>query len=212
MIIIFDMDGTLVDTYPIIRKSFIEVINKHLPDVEYNEEMLESFFGPPLADSFAKLTDNDRTKTKFLISEYRKVNKELYEKEIKLFPGVLETLEKLKEYKLVVLSNRVQELVELGLTVTGIHNYFDLVFGLDELPRPKPYPDGIYKILDKFDEDKAVFIGDATTDIISARRAHITSIGVTWAITKRKEFEEEYADYIIDSFEELIKILEEIDV
>ena len=54
MIVIFDLDGTLVDTYPIIRKTLVELFDKYLPDFKYDEEFLKSFFGPTLQDSFYK--------------------------------------------------------------------------------------------------------------------------------------------------------------
>src|SRR5690606_39083151 len=103
--------------------------------------------------SFLKLTDNNIEKAHELINEYRKINKAYYESEIKLFPDAIFALEKLKKHKLVVLSNRIQELVETGIKITGIDKYFDLVCGLEKLPKPKPNPDGIYKVLDNFDND-----------------------------------------------------------
>lgn len=212
MIVIFDLDGTLVDTYPVVRKTLIEVFDKYLPDLKYNEELLKSFFGPTLQDSFNKIT-GDQNETDFLIREYRKINRRYYEKELTLFPNVKEALEKLsKKNKLAILSNRIQELVEIGIKVTEIDKYFDCVIGVDNMPKPKPHPDGIFQILDKYDEKKAVFIGDALSDVKTAQNAGIIGIGTTWALTSREEYEEINTDYIVDSYEELVKILEEINV
>lgn len=213
MIVIFDLDGTLVDTYPVIRKTLIEVFDKYLANLNYDEDLLKSFFGPTLMDSFMKLTNNNIEEAKYLTSEYRKINKLYYETKIELFNGALDTLKELsKKYILGILSNRVHYLVEVGLKVTNIDKYFDIVFGLDKLTRPKPYPDGLLQILEKYDEKNAVFIGDAKSDILCAKAANVTSIGVTWALTTKEVFEEVEADYIVDSFDELKKILEEIDV
>ena len=213
MIVIFDLDGTLVDTYPVIRKTLIEVFSKHLSNFRYDEELLKSFFGPTLHYSFSKLTNNDEEQTQFLIDEYRKINKVYYENEIELFPGVINTLEELsKKHTLAILSNRIQDLVDIGLKATKIDKYFKVILGIDSMKRPKPYPDGIIQILNHYKDKKAVFIGDATTDIISAKSAGIIGIGVTWALTKPEEFMKVKADYIVNSFEELNKILEEIDV
>jgi pyrophosphatase PpaX len=213
LIVIFDLDGTVVDTYPVIRKTLIEVFDKYLPNLEYDEDLLMSFFGPTLYDSFMKLTNNDDKQAQFLIDEYRKINKRYYETEIKLFENAYSTLEYLeKGHVLAILSNRVQSLVEVGLKVTKIDKFFKIVLGIDRLKKPKPHPDGINQILEKYKNKKAVFVGDAITDVQCAKAAGIISIGITWALTKRAEFEEVGADYIVDSFTELKKVLEEINV
>lgn len=208
MIVIFDLDGTLVDTYPVIRKTLIEVFKLHLPNLKYDEAFLESFFGPTLNDSFSRLTNSDKEK-EFLIKEYRRINKKYYENELKLFAGAKEALEKLsKKYKLAILSNRIRELVDVALRNTEIEKYFDLVLGVDNLKAPKPDPDGINQILKSLGEGKAVFVGDALTDVKTAKNAKIVSVGVTWSLTTKEEFEGEETDYIVSSFEELINILE----
>ena len=213
MIIIFDLDGTLVNTYPVIKKTLIEVFAKYLPNLKYDEDLLRSFFGPTLHYSFSKLTNNDEEQTEFFINEYRKINKLYYENEIELFPNAYSTLDELsKKHSLGILSNRVQDTVEIGLKVTKIDKYFAVVIGIDKMERPKPYPDGIIQILNNYNNEKAVFVGDAVSDIICAKNAGITSIGVTWALTSEAEFREVRADYIVNSFEELKNILEEIDV
>lgn len=212
MVVIFDLDGTLVDTYPVIRKTLIEVFDNYLPDLKYDEELLKGFFGPTLVESFSKLTNDDKL-TQDLIAVYRKINSVYYERELELFPDAVEALEKIsKDNKLAILSNRIQSLVDVALVKTKIGKYFETILGVDSIPKPKPEPDGINQILEKYKTKSAVFIGDALTDVITAQRAGIISIGVTWALTKRHEFEEINTDYIADDFEELIRILEEINV
>ena len=148
-----------------------------------------------------------------MIREYRKINRVYYENELTLFPKVEETLNKLsKKYKLAILSNRIRELVDIGLKITKIEKYFDVVIGLENMIKPKPHPDGIFQILEKYGETDAAFIGDALSDILTAKNANVIGIGTTWALTKKEEYEEINTDYIVDSFEELIKLLEEINV
>lgn len=212
MLVIFDLDGTLVDTYPVIRKTLVELFDLHLPDLKYNEDFLMSFFGPPLKESFYGLT-NDENKTKFLVDEYRRINAKYYEYELALFPKVIDSLEVLKKnHKLAILSNRIFNLVEVALKATKIDKYFDLVLGVDNISKPKPSPDGLFQILKYFNTNKAVYIGDALTDVLAAKSAGVIAIGATWALTKRNEFEEIDTDYIVDDYDELLKILEEINV
>lgn len=210
--IIFDLDGTLVNTYGVIRKTLIEVINLHLPHLEYDEKFLESFFGPPLIESFNKFTSDEKEKL-FLISEYRRINKKYFEKEIKLYPGVQDILKTLSDnYILAIFSNRIRSLIDVALKSTGIYQYFDCILGVDNVDRPKPYPDGIKKILKKYKQKNAIYVGDTTTDIQTAKNANIISVGVTWSLTTVDEFKRANADYIANNCEELLKILEGINV
>lgn len=212
MIVIFDLDGTLVNTYPVVRKTLVELFAQELPNFIYDEKFLEGFFGPPLEVSFYNLTKND-FETKRLTAEYRRINEVYYEKELSKFPGVDRVLDSIRQkHKLAILSNRIQSLVDLALKSTKIDKYFDVVLGVDSIPKPKPYPDGLFKILDNYHNKKAVYIGDAKSDIITAKNAGIISIGVTWALTSQSDFEEIEADYIVNNFEELLEVLEEINV
>lgn len=210
--IIFDLDGTLVNTYGVIRKTLIELISLHLPNLEYDEKFLESFFGPPLVESFNKFTTDEKEKL-FLISEYRRINKKYFQKEITLYPNALDTLKTLSEnHILAIFSNRIRSLIDVALKSTGIYRYFDYILGVDNVEKPKPYPDGVKKILKKYKQKNAVYVGDTITDIQTAKNANIISVGVTWSLTTAEEFKKVNADYIASNFKELLEILEGINV
>ena len=209
MIVIFDLDGTIVNTYPVIKKTLIELFNLYLPNLKYDEKLLESFFGPPLVESFAKIAP-DKVTQEFLISEYRRINKKYYEAEITLFPNIKEVLKelKLKNYKLAILSNRIKSLIDVALEVTKIKDYFDLVIGVDNVVNPKPNPMGIYKIIEELNDKNVIYVGDTVTDIQTAKNAYVKAVGVTWSLTTKEEFIQANADYIISDPNELLTILE----
>jgi len=210
LIIIFDLDGTILDTYQLIRQNFVEVFDKFLPNHQYTEEELESYFGPSLIESFMKVV-NDKQVAEKLISEYRKFSALNHSKYLRLFPNVVEVLQKIKEknYKIAILSNKLHNTIIQGLELTGIKDYFDFIVGLDDINNPKPHPEGIEKIISHFNDDRCIFIGDTVIDIETARRANVKSVGCTWALTKRETFITVQSDYIADEFLDIIKILEE---
>lgn len=209
MIIIFDLDGTILDTYQLIRQNFIDVFETFLPNHKYTEEELQSYFGPPLVDSFMSVV-HDRELTEKLIIEYRKFSNINNDKYLALFPNTVEALEALvnKGFKLVIFSNKVHATIELGLRTKNILKYFDYIVGIDDVSKPKPDREGIDIIKKHYNENKCVFIGDTVSDIKTAQNANVPAIGVTWALTKRETFINAKADYIVDDFFQLVKLME----
>lgn len=211
MVVVFDLDGTLLDTYPLIRETLIRVFDKHLPEFRYSEATLASFFGPPLYQSFYGIVQNDK-KAKLLVEEYRKVNAEIHGKYLGIFPNAVEVLEYLKDkYPLAICSNKVHQMIVKDLKTMKVDHYFDYIVGLDDMEYPKPHPGGLEKIKEYFN-DQGIFIGDTVPDILTAQAAKMISVGCTWALTSKEQLIAAKADYIINDFIELIKIMEEIDV
>ncbi len=212
MTVIFDLDGTLLDTYQLIRQNYIDVFAKYLPDHEYDEAELESYFGPPLLDSFLGIV-HDEKKARALVRIYRFISKNNTEKYLRTFPDTAEVLRNLREkgFQIAVCSNKVHEAVLQGLKVGKIAEFVDLIVGFDDVKKPKPDPEGVMVIQGRFG-GKAVFVGDSPIDIMTAKNAGIKSIGVTWALTKAKTLRQAGADYLAESMKDLEKIMEEMNV
>lgn len=213
MIIIFDLDGTVLDTYPLIRENFIEIFSRFLPDYHYTEEELQSFFGPPLIETFMKLTNDEET-SRMLIREYRKISDRNQTAYTRLFPDsvlALETFQK-QGIKMAILSNKLHEVIISGLKTMGILEYFSVIIGYDDVMNPKPDPEGISKIMATLCDERAVMIGDTETDILTAQNAGIPAIGCTWAITNEAVFRKAKADHIVNNYLEFIELMEEYDV
>jgi phosphoglycolate phosphatase len=210
MVIVFDVDGTVLDTYAHVRASYIEVFKKMLPDFKYTEELLKSFFGPPLPDTFMKIV-NDEELTKLLVEEFFRVSRLNVKEYLKVFPKTFETLAQLKRqgYILTVASNKSKKSILEGFEVVGLNGYFDFIIGYDSVQNPKPHPEGI-KIIENHFQDQCILVGDTGYDILTAKNAHIKSVGVTWALTSREELIKAGADYVIDDFEELLEIVKEL--
>ena len=207
--IIFDVDGTLLDTYNLIEKTYMKVFDEFVPEYKYTKEELKSFFGPPLEDTFRKVT-NDESKVDFLVKKYREYNHALHKEYLKIFPNVQTTLEELKRrgHRLAVCSNKAKPAIELGFSITGISDYFDIIIGLEGALKPKPSPDGIYKIMEVIGEN-VIMVGDTAFDILTANNANIPSIACLYALTKKEAFESVNPTYYINSFEEILDIVKD---
>lgn len=209
MVIVFDVDGTILDTYPLIRASYLEVFRRLKPDFICSEELLKSFFGPPLPDTFRNIVPDEEIDK--YVEEYHRVSREKMKEYLRVFPNTFSTLQTLKTlgYKLAIDSNKLEEAIIESFNVVGLDGYFDLIIGYDTVKNPKPHQEGIRTIESTF-HDSALLVGDSVFDIKTAKNAKVKSIGVTWALTTKADLQKAGADYVIDDFRDLIKIVKEL--
>ncbi len=214
-VVFFDCDGTILDTFKLIEETTKRVFEEMLPDYQYTIDEIHAFFGPLLEDSFKKYA-KDEEQVKQLVDRYRVLNIELHEEYIKSFDGVEELLKKLQEdgYYVVIVSHKVTSVIIQGLQICGLYEYIDEIIGVEKLAKPKPNPETIYELMEAFNVDKAMFVGDTKFDILTANNVkgkypNFKSVGVTWCKTSRGEFEELNADYICDTAMEVYKVIKE---
>ncbi|MFR7591785.1 MAG: pyrophosphatase PpaX [Longibaculum sp.] len=208
--IVFDLDGTLLNTDLLIKKSFEHVFAKYKPDYQLSEEEYLSFLGPSLHATFQRYFPE--TMIEELIEYYREYNHAHHEDFVTIYPTVKETLEilKQKEYPLGVVTTKFSMAAYLGLDLFELTDYFDVVLGMDNVENVKPYPEGIYKVLEKTSCHKAVYIGDNTSDILAGKNADAYTIGVKWTPKGTKEIEALHPDLMIDQMDEIIDFIERV--
>ena len=166
--ILFDLDGTLLDTNELIQKSF-EYTFEYFGYSFTKEEILQ-FNGPPLMETFSNVNPDLAEE---MVKVYRKHNHENHEKYVKLFPNVKETLDVLKENgkKLAIVTAKMRSGVELGLQLTKIKQYFDAIVTIDDVKNPKPHPEPVLKAMSELDaeKDERIMVGDNYHDIESGK-------------------------------------------
>ena len=212
--LIFDLDGTLLNTRHLIDMSFIETFKHFYPEKELTEEELDSFFGPTLYQSFSRYADSEE-KINEMIKYYRDFNIANHDNNVQAFPGAREMLKTLhrKKYNLAVVSSKKDDLVKHGLELFGLLDCFNVVLGADEVKEPKPSPEGILKALDMLKENRdleeikkhALYVGDNMSDMEAAKNAGIKSCGVLY-IKHPEEMLEAKPDMVINKLTELIGI------
>jgi phosphoglycolate phosphatase len=184
-LIIFDMDGTLIDSGNVIANTINHVrINSGLQAMP-KEELLHNVNNPDINPSqFFYETDE-------FTPEHTKLFEEYYNEhcitDIELYEGIEELLEKLsKEFKLCVATNASTPFAKKMLEHVKIDHYFDKIVGADLVPNPKPHPDMLHLILDelKICHTQSLLIGDSPKDMLSAQQADMESILVCWGFTQ----------------------------
>jgi pyrophosphatase PpaX len=202
-VVLFDLDGTVIDSAGIIlasmRHATREVLGREIPDAD----LMAAVGGPGLEAQMRELGGAERSAE--LIRVYRAHNEPLHA-EIELFPGIGELLVELKRRGSLVglVSAKRRATVELAFAATAIGPLFDVVVGGDEAPNQKPAPDLLLLALERLEAApaEAVYVGDSPFDMAAAKAGGLTAIGVTWGRVHDRSLLAE-ADLVVDTTEEL---------
>ena len=207
-LIIFDLDGTLVDAYPAIISSFNYTMQKlKLPVQDALTIRRAVGWGDEnLLMPFIKEKDVPGA-----VSIYRKHHKLALLKESSLFPKADKVLAYLKNqgYILAVASNRPSRFSWILIRHLKLKKYFDYVLCADKLKHIKPHPEIINKIMQRFAlrPKQTLYVGDMTIDAQAGRRAKVKTVIVTTGSSTKSEIKKEGPYRIIAKISELLKIL-----
>ncbi|MBS4178411.1 pyrophosphatase PpaX [Lederbergia citrea] len=205
--LLFDLDGTLIDTNDLIVSSYLHTLGQYYPG-KYGKEDVLPFMGPTLHEVF---TGIDPEKVEEMIAIYRKYNVEHHDLLVKEFDGVFETIRTLHEngYKMAIVSTKVRNVVLKGLVLTNLDQFFDVVISLDEVERAKPDPEPLEKALAALGStpEEAMMIGDNHHDILGGKNAGTATCGVAWSLKGREYLEEYQPDYILENMADLLDIV-----
>lgn len=204
--VLFDLDGTLIDTNELINESFRHTFKKY--NYTFTEEEIRDFNGPPLRDTFVNL-NNDLAEE--MIQTYREHNLANHEAYVKAFPNVEKTIKALldMDIKIGIVSAKMRPGVELGLEVVGLAKYFETIVTIDEVKNPKPHPESVFLAMKELKAKPAatIVVGDNFHDIEAGRDAGTQTAGVAWS-TKGKGFLQQYnPTYMLEDMSDLIKIV-----
>ena len=207
--VLFDLDGTLIDTNEIIIESYQHTFKTHFPDIEVDRETIIESIGPPLVATFARYTDSE-TKIADCVETYRSYYMANEHHHYTLYPNVIETLKALKEkgIKIAIVTSKFKAAAWPSFTQFGLDKYIDAFVALDDVMHPKPDKEPVITALDRLNHGKdAIMIGDNDSDILSGKAAGIKTAGVAWAIKGRAHLEAVKPDFILEDMRDLPKIL-----
>jgi pyrophosphatase PpaX len=207
--VLFDLDGTLVDSGAIILASFRHatrtVLRREIPD----HELLAAVGGPGLREQMEAL---DRERVEELIDVYSAHNVGLHD-DLQPCVGILDALEILHEEgrTLAVVTAKRRATLALAFEVLPeLERFFEVTIGAEDTERHKPHPEPLLAALAKLGADAsgAVYVGDSPFDVQAAKAAGIGSVAVTWGrIHSRERLEREEPDALAGDVEELLAAL-----
>ncbi|ARK32052.1 pyrophosphatase PpaX [Halalkalibacter krulwichiae] len=205
--LLFDLDGTLINTNELIIASFLHTLEEYRPG-EYTREHVIDFIGPPLKDSFEKV---DPERVDDMIQTYRTFNHAKHDELVTEYEGVYETIKELHErgFKIAIVTTKIRKTALMGLKLTGLDQYFDVVIGLDDVEKAKPDPEPLEKALKALGSSKetAMMIGDSHFDVQAGKNLGIPTAVVGWSIKGEERIRTFEADYILSNMRDLIAIV-----
>lgn len=204
--VLFDFDGTIMDTNEVIINSWQHTF-RNLTGKEADVNMLLGTFGEPLEISIDKmLPEFSRDDAMRIYREYQYCN---FKGLISLFPGVVEVLRELKgkDIKTAIVTSRLRRTTMEGIEKFDLHDFFDTVVTMEDTKKHKPDAEPAFEALRRLDieAERAIMVGDSKFDIMCARNAGVKSVLVDWSVAAQAESGiENKADFKIRSLKELL--------
>ena len=207
-IVLFDLDGTLIDSGAMILASFRHatrtVLERDIPD----EELAALVGGMNIQEQMRTL-DPDRVDE--LVLAYREHNEPLHA-DLQAFPGVEDLLAALERQgrRLGIVTSKRRRTVDLAFAVLPIERFFDVVVTSGDTERHKPHPDPVLLALERLSANgaRAAFIGDSPFDVGAGKAAGTFTVGVSWGgLHPEQRLVEAGADVVVHKPEDLLDVL-----
>ena len=206
--VLFDLDGTVVDSGAIILASMRHATREVLGHEYSDAELMQTVGGPGLEAQMRALAPDHVDR---LVDVYRAHNEPLHD-ELEACAGIEDVLVQLREEgrRLGIVTAKRRSTVELGFARVPIAHLFETVVGGDETEQQKPDPEPLLLAAERLGADPAdtAYVGDSPFDIRAAKAAGMFAVAVTWGgIHDRAKLEAEEPDAIVDTAGELLGVL-----
>ncbi|MDF2790622.1 MAG: pyrophosphatase [Neobacillus sp.] len=207
--ILFDLDGTLIDTNELIISTYLHTLEKYFPG-KYQRQDVLPFLGPTLHEVFGAM---DPERVEEMVLAYRTYNLANHDALVKEFVGVMETIETLKKkgYKLAIVTTKREDVAFKGLRLMKLDPFFDVMIAYDHVKKVKPDPEPIFLALEKLDSkpEETLMVGDNFHDVLAGKNAGTKTAGVAWTIKGRDYLAKYEPDYMLENMTDLLSILGE---
>ena len=186
--VIFDFDGTVMDTNNVILNSWQHTF-RTLENREEKPETIIKTFGEPLELTMKNFFPDVPVEESIAI--YRSYHYDNFGKLISVFPGMKELIRELKDknYKLGLVTSRLRKTTMQGLEAYDLLPYFEVIVTADDTTKHKPDPEPLNIALEKLGAapENSVMVGDTMFDILCARNAGVKSVLVSWSMAVTEE-------------------------
>lgn len=210
--VLFDNDGTLIDTHDLILSSMRYSTREVLGEV-FDDEKLMAKVGQPLVVQMKDFTPDPLLQEEIL-RVYRAHNHAHHDDAIAAFPGIEDCLKQLFQMgmKMGVVTSKLHELAWRGLTLTGLALYLSCCVGADDCDVYKPNPDPVIKgtQLLELSPAECLYVGDSPFDMQAGRESGCKTVAVTWGMFSLERLQAEHPDYVIDTPQDLVALVQSL--
>lgn len=209
--LLFDLDGTLIDSTPAILNSFYFAFEKLGLEPSLDED-IKSLVGLPLDEMFSKLYQDKAYLANQFIDFYREKYHKIYLEQTTLLPLAKEALELADTFAdLAVVTTKGSQFTKPLLDFLGVGHLFKTIVGRNDVKFPKPHPKPILTALERLNKDKthAFMIGDTQFDILAAKAAEISHIALSCGYESIESLQK-HSDCIKDNAYEAVKFIKNL--
>ena len=210
---LFDFDGTLVDTTELIYQSMRHATGEVLGRNDLPRGVLMANVGQPMPRQM-ELLDAERAEE--LLESYRLYNDEHHDSLIRAFPGVEESLARLRSagVKIAVVTSKRRSSVEMDLKgFPKLGEVVDRFVTMEDTEEHKPLPGPLLKgleLLGGVPKEEAAYVGDSPFDVAAAKAAGVTSVAVSWGAFSEDTLREAEPDYLVPDIDSAVDVLLEM--
>jgi pyrophosphatase PpaX len=208
--VLFDLDGTIVDTNELILNSFLYALQRNNLPLLSREEMIPHM-GTTLQHQmrvFSGLED-----VSILEQAYRSYNYEHHDVLIRSFPHVNETMEELARQgiRMGIVTTKIRPTTLKALEMFDLLKYMDTIVTVNDVTEPKPHPEPVLTALQNLnaDPERTLMVGDSTVDIQSAKAAGVRAVAVAWSLKGEETLSKYDPDYIIHDMKEICELVDQ---
>lgn len=208
--ILFDLDGTLVDSLDLILSSYRHTMSVHLGHVPPDDAWLTTM-GTPLRAQLRSFSDGPE-QLEAMFQTYVAHNQAHHDRLIRLFPGMREGVVRLRRagYRLCVVTSKIGEHAIRELRASGLDGLFDGLVSADDVRWPKPDPEPVRLALEKLGVGArdALMVGDSLYDLEAARDAGVDTAAALWGPFRREQLEMGGPTFWVEDVKDLLAILD----
>lgn len=201
-LVIFDLDGTLIDSDLMLRATILKLCELYRPSHIPSNDEIATFSGPPIYQTLKKLFPSENPDEMF--EAWLKYSPDFYNRYVKLYPNVITMLDKIsKVVNIGVVTNKARGATDFAFDLVGIKKYVKKSVCGNEVSEYKPSPEGILKIMDEFgiaNKDEVIYVGDAEIDALTAKNAGVKFGYCMWSprkIPSTYKIDEKIDDYSV---------------
>jgi pyrophosphatase PpaX len=203
--LLFDLDGTLVDSIELILASARHAFTGFGGTIPTDDEW-RAGIGRPLLTMFREFT-GDEVDAQRLAVRYREYQLEHHDRLLRPYEGVVELLRDLDRagHPMALVTSKAGWLAKRALELAGVADLFSVLVGCDSCVNHKPHPEPVERALEllSVEPGQALFVGDSSHDVEAGRAAGVFTVGVTWGAFAREAMAAAGADALIDRVDEL---------
>jgi pyrophosphatase PpaX len=212
--VLFDLDGTLLDSIELILNSAQHAFRDREGHVPSDAEWLTGV-GIPLATMFKRYA-RDAADVDALIAKYREYQLANHDRLVRCYHLVVETVGQLRRagHPLAIVTSKTGWLAQRGLDTVGLGSHFDVIIGCDSCEKHKPDPQPVHVALERlgYEPTEAVFVGDSIYDMQAGNAAGVITIAALWGPFTREDLVASEPAHYLERIADLPHLLESVEV